>query len=55
MGSSVRVGRVLGLVGSWNRRVCPFDADDSVKELWIGDGVVVSWARVGCVTSLAGS
>ena len=37
------------LVGSWARSIRPSAACGSVAELWVGDGVVISWARVGCV------
>ena len=36
------------------RNVCPYDDDDSDKELWVRDGVAVSCARVGSGPDLEG-
>ena len=33
---------------SWSGSVCPSDADDSKEDLSVGDGVAVSYERVGC-------
>ena len=54
-GSWVRSGRVPGLVRPGVGNVCPSDAYDSVKELWVGGDVTVYWGIVGCVLSLAQS
>ena len=55
MGSWARAGRVPGFLQSGGGNVCPSDANDSVKELWFGDGVAISSTIFGCVLSLEGS
>ena len=51
-------GRGLGefqIKCSWGGgNVCPSDSEDSVKDLCVGYGVVVSWVRVGCVLTFLG-